>query len=175
MATPYIGEIKMFGGTFAIQGWAFCDGSLVGVNQNPPLYQLLGTTYGGDGLATFGLPDLRGRVPIHQGQGAGLANYVIGQQGGAETVTLVANQLPSHTHQAVGTVQGIAASNPANNTWGNGSSVAANSFGPGASANATMNAGSIGMNGGNQAHDNMLPFQVINFIIALEGIFPPQG
>jgi|SRR5208283_260430 len=174
MSSPYIGEIRMFGGNFAIQGWAFCDGSLQSISQNTALFQLLGTTYGGDGQQTFALPDLRGRVPVHQGQSGGLSNYVIGQQGGGETVTLTANQLPPHQHTAVGTVQGASASNPANNSWGNSSSVAANSFGPGTSANATMNAGSIANSGGNQPHDNMLPYLVINFIIALFGVYPSQ-
>jgi microcystin-dependent protein len=173
MADPFIGEIRMFGGNFAIQGWAFCDGSLQSIAQNDALFALLGTTYGGDGVQTYALPDLRGRVPVNQGQGAGLSNYVIGQRGGAETVTLSGSQLPQHQHIAVGTVQGAPTSNPANNNWGN-SSPAANSFGPGASANATMNAASIANTGGNQPHENMLPFLVINYIIALFGIYPSQ-
>jgi len=173
MAQPYIGEIRLFGGTFAPVGWAFCNGALQSISQNPAMYQLLGTTYGGDGVNTFGLPDLQGRIPLHQGQGGGLQNYVLGQKGGAETVTLTVGQLPSHSHTALGSATGGAASTPANNTWGN-NAIANKSFGPGTSANASMNAGSIGMTGGNQPHDNLLPFVVLSFIIALQGIFPQQ-
>jgi microcystin-dependent protein len=173
MAQPYVGEIRMFGGNFAIQGWAFCDGSLQSISQNPTLYQLLGTTYGGDGTSTFGLPDLRGRIPVHQGQGTGLQNYVLGQKGGVETVTLTGSQLPAHSHTAMGSAAGGAATSPANNTWGN-NAIANKSFGPGTSANNSMNAGSLGLTGGNQPHDNLLPFVVISFIISLFGVFPSQ-
>lgn len=174
MANPYIGEIRMFGGNFAIYGWAFCDGSLLPISQYSALFQLVGTTYGGDGQNTFALPDLRGRIPIHQGQGSGLSNYVIGQPGGAETVTVTVNQLAAHSHNnARGSVQAAASSNPANNSWGNANAVAANSFGT-AMPDGTMNTGSIGMTGGNQPHDNMLPFLPVSFIIALEGIYPSQ-
>lgn len=174
MAQPYIGEIRLFGGLFAISGWSFCNGSLLPISQNPALFQLLGTTYGGDGVNTFAIPDLQGRVPVHQGQGAGRQNYVIGQKSGVETVTLTTAQLPSHPHGALGSATGQAQGSPANNTWGN-SALANNSFGPGTSANGTMNAGSTGLTGGNQPHDNMLPFLVISFIIALYGTFPSQG
>ncbi|MGA8765279.1 MAG: tail fiber protein [Candidatus Sulfotelmatobacter sp.] len=173
MAQPYVGEIRMFGGNFAIAGWAFCDGSLQSIAQNNALFSLLGTTYGGDGVNTFALPDLQGRIPVHQGQGAGLQSYVLGQKAGAETVTLIGAQLPSHTHGALGSATGGAVSSPAGATWGN-NSIQNNSFGPGTSANGSMNAGSIGMTGGNQPHDNLLPFQVISFIIALDGIYPSQ-
>lgn len=173
MAQPYIGEIRMFGGNFAPYGWSFCNGSVLPISQNNALYNLIGTTYGGDGISTFNLPDLQCRIPIHQGQGAGLQNYVLGQKGGAETVTPTVAQLPSHSHQAVGSATGGAASNPANNTWGN-SGIANKSFGPGTSANASMNAGSTAMTGNSQPHDNMLPFLAFSFIIALEGVYPTQ-
>ena len=104
MAQPYIGEIRLFGGLFAISGWSFCNGSLLPISQNPALFQLLGTTYGGDGVNTFAIPDLQGRVPVHQGQGAG-QNYVIGQKSGVETVTLTTAQLPSHPHGALGSAR----------------------------------------------------------------------
>jgi microcystin-dependent protein len=168
MAQPYIGEIRMFGGTFAIQGWAFCNGALQSISQNEALYQLLGTTYGGDGVNTFALPDLQGRVPVHQGQGAGLQNYVLGQKSGVETVTLVTAQLPAHSHIAMAG-SGAAQSSPANTSWG---SVSNNTYGPGTSAANTMNAGSMGLSGSGQPHDNMLPFLVLTFIIALYGVFP---
>jgi microcystin-dependent protein len=173
MAQPFVGEIRMFAGNFAINGWAFCNGALLSISQNDVLYSLLGTTYGGDGVNTFALPDLQGRIPVHQGQGAGLQNYVIGTKGGSETVTLVGNQLPGHTHQAMGSASGSAQLNPGNNTWGN-NAITNNSFGPGTSANALMNIGSTSMTGGSLPHDNMLPFQVISFIIALYGVYPSQ-
>jgi microcystin-dependent protein len=171
MAQPYVGEIRMFGGNFAINGWAFCNGVLISISQNPTLYQVIGTTYGGDGVNTFALPDLQGRIPVHQGQGAGLQNYVLGQKGGVETVSLTVAQIPAHSHTAMGSATGGAASNPSNATWGN-SAIANKSFGPGTSANASMNAGSLGMTGNNQPHDNLLPFLVLNFIIALYGVYP---
>jgi microcystin-dependent protein len=143
------------------------------ISQYSTLFQLLGTTYGGDGVNTFNVPDLQGRIPVHQGQGTGLQNYVLGQKGGAETVTLNGLQLPAHSHTAMGSATGGAVSNPANNTWGN-SAIANKSFGPGTSANAAMNAGSIGMTGGNQPHDNLLPFVVLSFIISLYGVYPSQ-
>lgn len=170
MAQPYVGEIRLFGGTFAIQGWSFCNGSLLSISQNSTLYQLLGTTYGGDGVNTFGLPDLQGRIPVHQGQGAGLQNYVLGQKGGVQTVTLTVGQLPSHSHVAMAGA-GAAQSSPANASWGG---VANNTYGPGTSANNSMNPGSMAMTGGSQPHDNMLPFLVLSFIISLYGVFPSQ-
>ena len=173
MAQPYIGEIRMFGGNFAIQGWAFCNGASMSISQNDVLYNVLGTTYGGDGINSFNLPDLQGRVPVHQGQGAGLQNYTLGQKGGSETITLTVAQLPLHPHTALGSATGGAVSNPANGTWGN-NAIQNNSFAPGTSANATMNSGSIGMTGSNLPHDNMLPFMVCSFIIALVGVYPTQ-
>jgi len=170
MAQPYVGEIRMFGGTFAIQGWAFCNGALMSIAQNPTLYQAIGTTYGGDGTSTFALPDLQGRIPVHQGQGAGLQNYILGQKGGVESVTLITAQLPAHTHAAMAG-SSSAQSSPANASWGG---VANNTYGPGASADNTMNAGSLALTGNSQPHDNMLPFLVLNFIIALYGVFPQQ-
>jgi len=172
MGSPYIGELRLFGGNFAPLGWALCNGQLLSISQNASLYQLIGTTYGGDGVNTFGLPNLQGRFPVHQGQGNGLQNYVLGQMAGSETVTLLANQLPAHNHGAVGSNGN--ATPPANATWGS-STAATNSFGPGTSANAQMNAASIGFTGGNQPHDNMTPFLAITFIISLQGIFPSQS
>jgi len=172
MGQPYVGEIRMFGGNFAPAGWSFCNGVILPIPQNDTLFQLIGTTYGGDGQTTFALPDLQCRVPVHQGQGANLSNYVLGQKGGVETVTLTVGQLPSHTHAAVGSgAGGQGAANPANAAWG-GPSAVNGSFGPGPS-NATM--GTITQNAGNsQPHDNLLPFQVISFIISLFGVFPSQ-
>ena len=113
MSEPFVGEIRMFAGNFAPRGWAYCDGQLLAVSQNDALFSLFGTIYGGDGRTTFGLPDLRGRFPIHAGQGPGLSNRRLGSKGGAETVTVTANQLPSHTHPIKGTNDNATASDPA--------------------------------------------------------------
>ncbi|SRR5579871_3036194 len=166
MATPYIGEIKMFAGNFAPVGWAMCDGALLPIDQYSALYQLLGTTYGGDGQTNFQLPDLRGRVPLHLGNG-----YVQGQPGGVESVTLLSGNLPSHTHQ-------LTASNTANNSTPTGKLLAqAGGEGPYTPPGTpvAMQAGSIASTGGSQPHDNMQPYLVITFIIALEGIYPSQN
>jgi len=174
MAQPYIGEIRMFGGNFAPSGWSFCNGSLLPISQYQALFQLIGTTYGGDGVNTFAVPDLQGRLPIHQGQGVGLSNYPIGAKAGVESVTLTSSQLPSHNHGALGSSTGGAVSNPSNATWGN-NAIANKSFGLGTSANATMNNSSMGNTGNNLPHDNLMPFQVISFIIALFGVYPSQS
>lgn len=160
MANPYIGEIRMFGGNFAPLGWALCNGQLLPISQYTALYQVLSTTYGGDGQNTFALPDLQCRVPVNQGQGPGLGSYVIGAKGGVETVTLLASQLPVHTHQAVGNSASAGLTNPANATWGTNTT---QSFAPGASANATMNSASVAMSGNGLPHDNMLPFLALTF------------
>src|SRR5512138_1335566 len=114
MSSPFIGEIRLFGGNYAALGWAFCDGQLLPISGNEALFNLIGTTYGGDGQSTFGLPDLRGRVPIHMGTGAGLSPRIIGEPGGSETVTLLSNQLPLHGHQLMGTNSTASATSPAN-------------------------------------------------------------
>lgn len=166
MANPFLGEIRMFGGNFAPLGWAMCDGSLVPIDQNQALFALVGTTYGGDGVNTFALPDLRGRVPLHQGIG-----FTIGQNGGAETVTLIVSQLPTHTHQAHGQSSSGDLAGPGNGFWAASSLVQFSSNAP----NATMNPASMGSIGGSQPHENMMPFLALTFIIAVEGIFPSQN
>jgi microcystin-dependent protein len=171
MATPFIGQITMFGGNFAPFGYAFCNGQLLSIAQNTALFALIGTTYGGDGQTTFGLPDLRGRVPVHQGQGPGLQSYVIGQNGGTETVTLITSQVPAHSHTLAANSNPGDSSSPANSFFAAVSSSIYSSSAP----NAQMNAAAVGLAGGSQPHDNMLPFLVINFIIALQGIFPSRN
>lgn len=174
MSSPYIGEIRMFGGTFAIRGWAFCNGAQLQISQYDALYSLIGTTYGGDGISVFNLPDLRSRVPIGSGQGPGLQNYPIGQQSGVETVTLVTGNLPAHNHGAGAQSAGGDSNAPGGNTsaWAQASG---NSRYTTDAPTGAMNSGTIGFFGNNQPHDNMLPFQCINYIIALEGIFPPRN
>jgi microcystin-dependent protein len=172
MANQYIGEIRMFAGTFAPAGWAMCNGATMSISENSALYNLLGTTYGGDGVQTFNVPDLQCRVPVNQGQGSGLSNYVLGQKAGVETVALTTAQLPAHSHTVVGSSSAAGSGNPAGATWGTNN---AKSFAPGTSANAAMNPGSVRMTGNNVPHDNMLPFVVLTFIISLTGIYPSQN
>lgn len=176
MSTPYIGEIRMFGGNFAIQGWAFCDGQLLSIAQYEALFNLIGTTYGGDGQNTFAVPDLRGRVPIHQGQASGNPIHVIGELAGAETVTLSTANLPVHSHplQCV-TATGNAAS-PLNafpaTTSTNDRLYATN---PSSTVAMQANLVSQVVGAGNLPHENMQPGLALSFIIALEGIYPSQG
>lgn len=169
MSNPYVGEIRIFAGNFAPVGWAICDGSLLAISENDVLFQLIGTTYGGDGQNTFALPDLRGRAPVHQGTGGG-ASYVIGQLSGVETVTLTTNQIPAHSHlpQAAIGATGNPANSPANNVWSGWTGGQFTTQAPG----VNLNAAAIGSDGGSQPHDNMVPFLTINFIISLFGIFP---
>jgi microcystin-dependent protein len=171
-AEPYIGQIMPFAGTFAPSGWALCDGSLLPISQYSALFSLIGTYYGGDGQTTFALPDLRSRVPIHQGQGPGLSSYVIGQNGGAEAVTLTTAQLPAHTHPTMGNSDAGTSPDPTGGVWASGPT---STYIAGASANTNMNPTSISGSGGGQAHDNMLPYLALNFCIALEGIYPSQS
>jgi len=174
MSSPYIGEIRIFAGNFAPVDWAFCDGSLQSISQNPTLFSLIGTTYGGDGVNTFALPDLRGRVPIHRGTDRQGFTYVLGQPGGVETVTLSTAQLPSHTHAAAANdgTSGTPMDSPQGNYWSGWTggqysvSAPAQTMSPAAVSNST---------GGSSPHDNMIPFQAINFIIALYGIYPSQS
>ena len=170
MSEPYIGEIRMFGGNFAPVGWSFCDGSTLSIAQYDALFNLIGTTYGGDGVNTFNLPDLRGRVPVHQGAGS-QGSYTIGQNGGSETVTLNTSQLPAHSHGAQAQSGQGNQQAPAGGVW---AASILNQYSTNA-ANAAMNPQSMAMAGGNQPHENMLPFQCISFIIALNGIYPTQG
>lgn len=173
MSNPFIGEIRLFGGNFAPVGWAFCSGQTLPISQNDALFALIGTTYGGDGVTTFNLPNLQSRVPIHQGQGPGLANYVMGQAAGVEQVTLTTSNMPAHTHGVTGDSATGTANSPAGNVWAN--STGAKQFTPSA-PNTTMNPAAIGgASGGGQPHDNMVPFLVVSFIIALEGIFPSRN
>jgi len=171
MSSPYIGEIRMFGGNYAPYGWNFCDGSLVAISENPTLYNLIGTTYGGDGTSTFALPNLLGRMPIHAGTGQGTQTYVLGQLGGLEQVSLLTTQIPSHNHTLFGSTDAANASVPTGNVLaatGGNTYIKAN-------AGAAMNAASVGPAGGGVPHDNMMPFLCVSFIIALVGIYPSQS
>jgi len=169
MSTPYVGEIRMFGGNFAPVGWAFCDGALLPISENEVLFQLIGTTYGGDGQNTFAVPDLRGRFPVHLGGG-----HVIGEAYGVETVTLTTNQIPSHRHVAQASSGAGGSSSPSGNVWASCSNTAISQFAPGTSTAVNMNGAMAGIAGGNQPHENVPPFTCISFIISLFGIFPSQ-
>jgi microcystin-dependent protein len=164
MGQPYVGEIRMFAGNFAPAGWMFCEGQLLAISENETLFALIGTTYGGDGQSTFGLPDLRGRLPIHQGN-----NFTLAETGGAEEVTLTVNQIPGHSHPLLGAALTGDQISPAGN-------VPANSFNVtpyiNDVPNGNFNVGAITPAGGNQPHTNFQPYLCVDFIISLFGIFP---
>ena len=175
MSDPFVGEIRIFAGNFAPTGWAQCDGQLLPISQNTALFSLLGTMYGGDGKSTFALPNLQGAAPLQAGQGPGLSNYTQGQTGGEVSVTLIDSELPSHTHVVSGTSSPGNVPDPANDVWG----VAAAARGtkmysgnPGSSAVMSPQAFSIA--GSSFPHNNMPPYLVLTFIIALQGIFPSR-
>jgi microcystin-dependent protein len=165
---PFIGTIIQFGGNFAPRGWAFCDGQLLPISQNSALFSILGTTYGGDGQTTFALPDLRGRVAIHPGTGPGLRPYTLGEKGGQESVTLTVNNMPSHNHSFSGISGDAKAETPAGNILGNATIYS------GGTPNAPLNAAVIGNAGGSQPFSVQQPYQCVNFIIALTGIYPSR-
>jgi microcystin-dependent protein len=173
MSDPYIGEIRMFGSNFAPSGWAFCDGQLMPIAENDALFQLIGTTYGGDGQVTFGLPDLRGRIPVHAGQGPGISqSYQLAEKAGVESVTLTAQQTPVHNHALIASSDAANTPNPQGNVLS--VPITATPYyqeAPG----VAMNAGAISPDGGSQPHENMMPFLVVSFIISLFGIFPTQN
>ncbi len=176
MSQPFLGEIRIFGFNFAPQGWAMCQGQILPIAQNTALFALLGTTYGGNGTSTFALPNFQGRVPVNQGQGAGLSLYNLGQSGGARTVTLNTNQMPAHSHGVQCLAGGGNSNTPINNgfaevTAGRGmvNLYAATSDG------TTMNAAALSSVGGGGAHNNMAPYLGVNFCIALQGIVPARN
>jgi microcystin-dependent protein len=175
MAEPFIGQIIMSGFNFAPRGYATCDGQILSIAQNTALFSLLGTTFGGNGQTTFALPDLRGRVPIHQGQGPGLTNRTMGEQAGEENHTLISTEMPMHNHLfSTNNVAG-AVGTPNGNFLAASSDPSVSSFYRPTSDGSTLNPQSIGLAGGNQPHNNMQPYLVINFSIALEGIFPSRN
>ena len=172
MAQPFVGEIRMFAGNFPPVGWMFCDGQSLPISENETLFQLIGTTYGGDGESTFNLPNLSGRAPIHQGQGPGLgSNYVIGEMAGVEQVTLTNNQIPVHNHAFLASSVNGTTQSPANEVLASNPTV---QMFRQSDPEGTFNPSTITPVGGSQPHENMMPFIVINYIISLFGLFPSQ-
>jgi microcystin-dependent protein len=169
MSTPYVGEVRLVGFNFAPIDWSLCNGQLIPISQNETLYNLIGTTYGGDGQSTFGLPNLQSRIPIHSGSN-GANTYVIGQTGGVETVTLNINQYPSHTHSLMASTNSTGSSTPTSNVV-NGGLTAYTADTPATPMLAAM----VGNSGGNQPHNNLQPYLAMNWIIALYGVYPSQN
>jgi microcystin-dependent protein len=172
VAQPYVGEIRIFAGTFAPVGWQMCDGSLLAISENDTLFNLIGTTYGGDGQSTFGVPDMRGRLPVHFGTGGG-ASYQIGEMGGVENVTLTINQIPSHPHSLMASTAGALGAIPTNNVLAQPTGAGVQIFFPAAGTQPLNNITVLPI-GGSQPHDNMQPYLCVNFIISLYGIYPSQ-
>ena len=169
MGNPYIGELRIFAGNFAPRDWAFCDGSTLSISQYETLYALIGTTYGGDGISTFQLPDLRGRIPIHVGTDPSGINYVLGQRAGTESVTLLQTQLPQHGHIVMGASAG-GSTDPTGRTYGSGQDLFSS-----AAPSVAMSPNMVQPAGSSQPHENRMPFQCINYIIALYGVFPSRN
>ena len=173
MAQPYVGEIRMFAGNFAPAGWMFCEGQLLPISENETLFQLIGTTYGGDGEETFALPNLQSRIPVHMGQGPGISqNYILAEAFGVESVTITTQTLPAHNHAFIATTSGGNINNPANNLVAAGPSI--DLFYEDNPAALFFNTQMLGPVGGSQPHENCQPFLCINYIISLFGIFPSQ-
>ncbi|MFD1616458.1 phage tail protein [Gelatiniphilus marinus] len=170
---PLVGQISMFAGNYAPRGWALCDGQLLPISQYSTLFSVLGTAYGGDGVTTFALPDLRGRVPMHAGNGPGLTNRRLGEKFGTETNTLNVSQMPSHSHSVNAVADDGNQSVPTGNLPA-GTKVLDKEY-SNATANTTMSSGMIGSQGQNQPVNNVQPVQVINYIIALQGIYPSRN
>lgn len=174
MSEPFLGQIIAVGFNFAPRGWAFCNGQLLPISQNDALFALIGTTYGGDGQTTFALPNLQSRIPIHQGQGPGLKNYVLGQAAGTETVTLTVNQMPAHTHLASAVVANADQTVPTDALWAT-ESAGATTFYSDQASDGQMSPTAISQAGGSQPHDNLMPYLAVSYVIALEGVFPTQS
>jgi len=165
MAQPYVGEIRMFAGNFAPAGWMFCEGQLLPISENETLFQLIGTTYGGDGQSTFALPDLRGRIPLHQGN-----SFILAETGGAEEITLTVQQIPAHSHPFLASLANGGSANAQNNVIAR--AVGGTFFYISDPAGSNTNPASIGPVGGSQPHTNFQPYLCVDFIISLFGIFP---
>jgi microcystin-dependent protein len=174
MSEPFIAEIRIFAGNFAPRNWAFCNGQLLPIAQNTALFSLIGTTYGGDGRTTTALPNMQGRAPMHPGSGPGLTSRRLGERGGTETVTLTESQMPQHTHSLMA-ANVPASANAPSNTTALARSAAGSAYYQGGTADATLDTGALLATGGGQQHNNLQPFLTINFIIALQGLYPSRS
>ncbi|HEU0099122.1 MAG TPA: tail fiber protein [Allosphingosinicella sp.] len=174
MADPFVAEIRIFGFNFAPKGWAFCNGQLLPLSQNTALFSLLGTTYGGNGKSNFALPDLQGSIPLHPGQGPGLSLYDLGQSGGSETVSLLISEIPVHTHSMRDHDLDLGELNAPSPVRSLAQSANSQCYAPAANL-VTMNFQSLSIAGGDQPHNNMMPYLTFNFCIALQGVFPPRS
>jgi microcystin-dependent protein len=174
MSEPFIGEIRMWPGNFAIRGFAFCNGQLLPISQNTALFSILGTTYGGDGRTNFGLPNLQGSVPVMAGQGAGLSQRTLGETGGETSVTVLQSQMPAHNHTANGDDKNGGVGSPIGAVWGAGGRGSTPAYSTSA-PNSAMSAQALTTTGGNQPHNNMSPYLTVNFLVALVGIFPARN
>ncbi len=173
MADPFVAEVRIFPFNFAPKGWAWCDGQILPLSQNTALFSLLGTTYGGNGQSTFALPDFQGSAVVHAGQGPGLSTYFEGQRGGSETVTLLESEIPSHPHQLKADPNVAETPDPSANSLARATSI--NAYQTNSNANLVSTApGILAPAGGNQPHNNMMPYLTLNFNIALQGVFPPR-
>jgi microcystin-dependent protein len=173
MSSPFVAEIRIFGFNFAPTGWALCNGQILPISQNTALFSLLGTTYGGDGKSNFALPNLQGSAPLDAGQGPGLSLRDLGESGGEQNVTLIQSELPVHTH----TAQGIASAGgqgPAANAWSDANQRGINTYTPSSGQNVALSPQALAPAGSDFPHNNMMPYLVLNFCIALQGIFPPR-
>jgi len=174
MSSPFVAEIRIFGFNFAPTGWAFCDGQLLPISQNTALFSLLGTTYGGDGRSTFALPNMQGNAPVHPGQGNGLSLYDLGQQGGAETVTLLTSEMPNHAHSLMASTTSSSKPNPSGNAFARISSGGTPYVPPTGAPLTAFSPNAIAPTGGDQPHNNLMPYLTLNFCIAMQGVFPAR-
>jgi len=172
MADPFVAEIRIFPFNFAPTGWATCDGQLLPISQNTALFSLLGTTYGGDGRSTFALPNLGGSAAMHPGQGAGLSQRFLGEQGGSDFITLLISEMPLHTHTVFASGEDANDDDPPNAAWA--SSVGISMYQPAANINSTAAPQALTPAGGDLPHNNLQPYLVLNFCIAMQGVFPPR-
>jgi microcystin-dependent protein len=171
---PFVAEIRIYPFNFAPKGWAFCDGQILPISQNTALFSLLGTTYGGDGKSNFALPNMQGNAPMHPGQGPGLSLHDLGETGGSETVTLLESEIPSHSHNMMGLAPAANRTSPVGNTFARASAGFAYIAASPAPPLVNMSDNTVTPAGGDQPHNNMMPYLTLNFCIALQGVYPPR-
>ncbi|HKA75286.1 MAG TPA: tail fiber protein [Xanthobacteraceae bacterium] len=179
MADPFVAEIRIFPFNFAPKGWAFCDGQILPLSQNTALFSLLGTTYGGDGKSTFALPNLQGNAPLHQGQGPGLQLWDLGEIQGSDTVSLLESEIPAHAHALQAQTQNATNNSPAGGLlaaghYGGAQGGAVNYYATTSNPATLLSPTAIAPAGGDQPHNNLMPYLTLNFCIALQGVFPPR-